>query len=83
MEAQQSTAILKTTASALSEQEGVIYIRYNAPSEEKGNGQQKNGGGTRSAFIKIGKQIVYEKGAARYDSLLAGREFQPGRFVCA
>ena len=81
MENQPKTTLLMT-ASALYEQEGLIYIRYNAPIEEKANGQKKiGGGGSRPAFSKITQQIQYERGAGKYYSLLMGREFQPGRFV--
>ncbi len=71
------------TASALYDQEALIYIRYNAPIEEKANGQRKIGGSrsSRPAFSKITQQIQYERGAGKYYSLLMGREFQPGRFV--
>ncbi len=69
------------TASARYEQEVSIYIRYNAPIEEKASGQKKIGGGSRPAFSKITQQIQHEMGAGKYDSLLMGREFQPGRFV--
>ena len=77
----QTNPKLLMTASALYEQEGLIYIRYNAPIEEKAKGQKKIGGGSRPAFSKITQQIQYERGAGKYYSLLMGREFQPGRFV--
>jgi len=68
------------TASLLYEQEGLIYIRYDAPIVEKGNGQKKIGG-TRPAFSKLTEQPKYERGSGKFYSLLMGREYEPGRFV--
>ena len=67
--ANQTNPKLLMTVSALYEQEGLIYIRYNAPIEEKANGQKKIGGGSRPAFSKITQQIQYERGAGKYYSL--------------
>jgi hypothetical protein len=58
----------------------LIYIRYNATIEEKGNGQKKIKG-DYPQFTKIERQPEYKKGDGAYYSLLMGREVKPGRFV--
>ena len=80
MTCQATATTVKMSASALYEQENLMYIRYNAPIEEKSNGQKKIGG-TRPAFSKLTEQPKYERGSGKYYSLLMGREYKPGRFV--
>ena len=66
-----TTTIVRMTASLYYEQEGLIYIRYDAPIVQKGNGQ-KNIGGTRPAFSKLTEPPRYERGSGKYYSLLMG-----------
>jgi len=58
-----------------------MYIRFDAPIEDKPNGQKKIGHGRGPSYSKLEKQPIYKKGDGRYYSLLMGREFKPGRFV--
>ena len=59
---------------------GLTYIKYDGVIETKPNGQKKIGGG-RPKFSKIEKQIEYNKGEGKHDSLLMGREIKEGRWV--
>ena len=77
----QSTEMTKMTHSAIYEEANLLFIRFDAPIEEKANGQKKIGTGKRPAYSKITEQVKYPKGSGKFYSLLMGREFQPGRFV--
>lgn len=77
----QSTEMTKMTHSAIYEEANLLFIRFDAPIEEKANGQKKIGAGKRPAYSKITEQVKYPKGSGKFYSLLMGREFQPGRFV--
>jgi hypothetical protein len=59
---------------------GLIHIRYPATIDTKANGQKKIKG-KRPAYTKIEKQTRYHRYSGDYDSLLMGRESQPGRFA--
>ena len=71
----------KMTYGKLYGEAGLMYIRFDAPIEDKPNGQKKIGHGRGPSYSKLEKQPIYKKGDGRYYSLLMGREFKPGRFV--
>ena len=56
----EATRTAKMTHSEIYKQANILFIRFNAPIEEKSNGHKKIGG-TRPAFSKIAEQIAYEK----------------------
>jgi hypothetical protein len=71
----------KMTYGKLYGEAGLMYIRFDAPIEDKPNGQKKIGHGRGPPYSKLETQPTYKNGDGRYYSLLMGREFKPGRFV--
>ena len=76
----ETTRTTKMTHGDIYSTANLLFIRFDAPIEEKPNGHKKIGG-TRPAFSKITEQNCYNKKAGKFYSLLMGREFQPNRFV--
>ena len=63
-----TTTIVKLSAAELYEQEHLMYIRFNASTVEKGNGQKKIGG-TRPPFKDLTEQPKYERASGKFYSI--------------
>ena len=59
----------KMTYRKLYGEAGLMYIRYDAPIENKPNGQKQIGHGRGPSYSKLEKQPAYKQGDGRYYSL--------------